>query len=200
MAQANTLFTTAEAADLAETSPRAVEKAIEEGIVEVRRAPASKASGRRRRLLSAESIYYMAFLKKCDLQLSKKHKHHLWGWFKQTPSSRLLTARCRLLPGVDIKPGEVLRPIRNRVTWYAGARRRWIEINPKVKGGTPVIKGTRVSVYSVAGRLDHGESVDDIVKDNPDLPRDAIEAAAAYARANPLVGRPGARLWRTQAR
>lgn len=196
MAQANTLFTTAEAADLAETSPRAVEKAIEEGIVEVRRAPASRAGRRRRRLLSAAGIYYVAFVKKCDLQLSKKHKRDLWGWFKQTPSKRLLTARFRLSPGVDIKPGEVLRPVRNRVARYADARRRWIEVDPKVKGGTPVIKGTRVSVYSVAGRLDHGESVDNILEDNPDLPRDAVNAAAAYARANPLVGRPGGKPWR----
>jgi len=73
---------------------------------------------------------------------------------------------------------------------------QWIEQNPEVKGGTAVIRGTRMTVYSVAGRVAHGDSIDSIIEDNPDLCRDAIEAALAFARANPLVGVPGGRPWR----
>ena len=40
MAHAPEFFTTAEAAELAEIPPRAIEKAIEEGIVKIRNAPA----------------------------------------------------------------------------------------------------------------------------------------------------------------
>ena len=94
----------------------------------------------------------------------------------------------------------MLTPVRDRVVWYARARARWIELNPKIMGGTPVIKGTRVSVYSVLGRLEHGDSIEDVLEDNPDLPREAIEAALAYARANPFVGRPGGKPWRVAAR
>ncbi|MGA2128184.1 MAG: DUF433 domain-containing protein [Xanthobacteraceae bacterium] len=189
------LFTTAEAADLAESQPGAIEKAIEDGIVEVRKAPAPMAGARPRRLLSAEGIYYVAFLKLCDLHFSKAHRQRLWSWFKETPPERLLTARWHLSPGIDIRPGELLAAVRDRVTWYARARDRWIEQNPGIKGGTPVVKGTRVSVYSIRGRIDHGDTVEDVLEDNPDLPRDAIEAALAYARANPLIGRPGGRPW-----
>ena len=70
MARRGALFTTAEAADLAEAPPGAIEKAIEEGIVDVRKAPARKAGARRRRLLSAEGVYYVAFLRRCDLHFS----------------------------------------------------------------------------------------------------------------------------------
>ena len=96
----------------------------------------------------------------------------------------------------ETPPGAIEKALRDRVVWYARARERWIEHNPEIKGGMPVIKGTRISVYSVRGRIDHGDSIDDVPNDNPDLPRDAIEAALAYARANPLVGRPGEKPWR----
>jgi uncharacterized protein (DUF433 family) len=195
MTHVEEFFTTAEAAELAEISPDAIEKAIEEGIVEVRKAPAPKASARPRRLMSAEGVYYVAFLKRCDLRFSKEHKLRLWACFKETPPDRLLTARWHLSPGIDIRPGELLAPVRERVMSYARARDRWIELNPGIKGGMPVIRGTRMSVYSVLGRIDHGESIDDVLEDNPDLPRDAVEAALAYARANPRVGRPGERPW-----
>ena len=78
MARAEEFFTTAEAAELAEAQPGAIEKAIEDGIVEVRKAPAPTAGARPRRLLSAEGVYYVAFLKRCDLHFSKEHKQRLW--------------------------------------------------------------------------------------------------------------------------
>jgi len=52
-----------------------------------------------------------------------------------------------------------------------------------------------MTVYSVLGRIDHGDTVADILADNPDLSRKAIEAAIIYARAHPLMGRPGGRPW-----
>ena len=195
MARVEEFFTTAEAAELSNAQPGAVEKAIEDGILEVRKAPAPMAGARPRRLLSAEGVYYVAFLRRCDLHFSKEHKQRLWTCFKETPPDRLLTARWQLSPGIEIRPGELLAAVRERVTWYARARYRWIESNPDIKGGTPVVKGTRLSVYSIHGRIDHGDTIEDVLEDNPDLPRDAIEAALAYARANPLVGRPGGRPW-----
>jgi uncharacterized protein (DUF433 family) len=196
MAKAEEFFTTAEAAELAEIPPGAIEKAIEEGVVKIRKAPVAKAGARVRRLLSAEAICFVAFLKRCDLEFSREQKQRLWQRFKETPVDRLLTARWGLSAGIEVRPGELLAPVRDRLVRYTDARRRWIERNPDIKGGTPVIKGTRMSVYSVRGRIEHGDSIEDVLEDNPDLPRDAIEAALAYARANPLVGRPGGKPWR----
>jgi uncharacterized protein (DUF433 family) len=52
-----------------------------------------------------------------------------------------------------------------------------------------------MTVYSVLGRIEHGDSVNDVLADNPDLSRVAIEAAIVYARTHPLMGRPGGRPW-----
>src|SRR5215475_9941378 len=118
MRNAEELFTTAEAAVLAETPPSAVEKAIEEGIIEVRKGRARKAGVRRRRLLTSRSLLYVAFLKRCDLQISRRHKHLLWNRFKATRPDHLLTARWEIAPGVHIRPGELLASIHKRVRWY----------------------------------------------------------------------------------
>ncbi|PZU59280.1 MAG: hypothetical protein DI547_06605 [Sphingobium sp.] len=75
-----------------------------------------------------------------------------------------------------------------------------IEQSPDILGGTPVIKGTRVSVYAIRGRLDGGESIDAMIEDYPDLDREAIETALLYARTHPLVGRPGGRPWKKAVR
>ena len=61
----------------------------------------------------------------------------------------------------------------------------FIVVDSAVQGGTPAIRGTRMTVYSVLGRIEHGETIDDILADNPDIARDAVEVAVAYARAHP---------------
>jgi uncharacterized protein (DUF433 family) len=62
-------------------------------------------------------------------------------------------------------------------------RDRFIIEDADIQGGTPVISGTRMTVYSVLGRIEHGDTIEDILADNPDIAREAIEAAVAYARA-----------------
>ena len=53
---------------------------------------------------------------------------------------------------------------------YRASRDAHIVSDPETLGGTPVIRGTRITVYSVLGRLQDGDSVDDLVADNPDVP------------------------------
>ena len=83
----------------------------------------------------------------------------------------------------------------DRAERYRIARDALIVLDKAIKGGTPVVRGTRMTVYSVLGRIEHGDTVADILADNPDLSRKAIEAAIIYARAHPLMGRPGGRPW-----
>ena len=66
----------------------------------------------------------------------------------------------------------------------------YIDINPDIMGGTPVLRGTRITVYSVLGRLDGGDSVAEILEDNPHLTREAVETAARYARTHRIIGLP----------
>lgn len=57
-----------------------------------------------------------------------------------------------------------------------------IEINPRICGGQPVIKGTRISVAALLEQLAEGESWESILRGYPELTRADIRAALIYAR------------------
>jgi len=56
-----------------------------------------------------------------------------------------------------------------------------ITANPNIFGGKPIIRGMRISVEMILDQLAHGVSVDEILKDYPDLEKDDILACLAYA-------------------
>ena len=68
--------------------------------------------------------------------------------------------------------------------------------DPAIMGGTPCIKGTRITVYAIEARRSGGETVEDILADYPYITRDAIEAAVAYAARVPFLEDPDGRPWR----
>ena len=59
-----------------------------------------------------------------------------------------------------------------------------IEINPRVCGGRPVIKGTRIPVEVILGQLAEGESWDALLEGYPQLIRADIQAALRFAEAS----------------
>jgi uncharacterized protein (DUF433 family) len=56
-----------------------------------------------------------------------------------------------------------------------------IVIDPNVRFGKPVVRGTRISVGDVLSYLAGGMSEDDILGDFPQLSRDDIRACLAFA-------------------
>ena len=58
-----------------------------------------------------------------------------------------------------------------------------IEFNPRVCGGRPVIKGTRIPVEVILGQLADGESWDALLKGYAELTRD--KAVVANKRKDP---------------
>ena len=59
-----------------------------------------------------------------------------------------------------------------------------IEFNPRVCGGRPVIKGTRIPVEVILGQLAEGESWDALLNGYPELTRAVIQADLLYAEAS----------------
>lgn len=57
----------------------------------------------------------------------------------------------------------------------------FIEIDPEVRFGRPVIKGTRITVYDVLDWLAAGMSHVEILEDFPQLSNDKLLACLAYA-------------------
>jgi uncharacterized protein (DUF433 family) len=60
-------------------------------------------------------------------------------------------------------------------------RKQWIESNPAVMMGKPVITGTRITVELVLEKLAAGETIDQLLDAHPRLTREAIRAALAFA-------------------
>ena len=56
-----------------------------------------------------------------------------------------------------------------------------IEVNPRILGGKPVIRGTRIPVYLILELLSAGYDFKRIVKAYPSLNEEDIRAAIDYA-------------------
>jgi len=186
-----------EVADLAGTSKKLVESAIEDGVLRPRLVPRRR--GRPDRLLSPHAVALAGVLAKLDLPLPLAHKRRLAEALERVPIDQLRSVRVELSPAVALDVGRLVGDTVERAERYAQKRDRYIEVNDAIKGGTAVIRGSRMTVYAVLGRIEHGETLDDLVADNPDIPRDAFEAALLYARTHPLVGRPSGRPWERKA-
>lgn len=56
-----------------------------------------------------------------------------------------------------------------------------ITLNPEIRSGKPIIRGTRITVTDILEYLAGGMTEDEILADFPDLAREDIRAALAFA-------------------
>ena len=56
-----------------------------------------------------------------------------------------------------------------------------ITIDPNIRFGRPCVKGTRISVYDVLGWMASGMSIEEIIKDYPELNEEKIRACLGFA-------------------
>ncbi len=184
-------FSRREAALLADVSLRSVDKAIEERVVKPRR------SSKRIAALDSGDVLAIALIARAGLPLRAETKRQINQWVhgflaedKVNEAKELLLSEVLVL-----RYDDDARELAERLFAYLETRERFIESNPSVMGGEPVITGTRIPVRAVAVRLDSGESIADLREDYPGVPQEAFEAALTYAQAHPRRGRP-ARPWR----
>ncbi len=64
----------------------------------------------------------------------------------------------------------------SRINWQS-----FISINPEIHHGEPCIIGTRVPVSMIVGRIADGMTFDEILDAYPQLKKESIQAALAYA-------------------
>ena len=188
-----------EVAELAGAPKRTVEKAIEERVLAVRSQALRRGARIAGRLLPSYAVAYTALVANLDLKLGIDQKKRLLRKLARLAPAEVSGARIELAPAVEVDVGRLIGDVMGRAERYRSARDKFIVIDDAVKGGTPVIRGTRMTVYSVLGRIEHGETIEDLLDDNPDLSHEAIEAALIYARTHPLRGRPGGRPWAAAA-
>jgi uncharacterized protein (DUF433 family) len=187
-------FTPSEAAVVSGVPLHVVHKAIDEG-------PLDSARGRRSRgrTLNEVDLLYLAAASVFDpklVQLTDQAKERL---------RKAIAAQCRTgrSPGkltlfngleVDIRP--VFSKIRSNVALLDRAKKMVTE-NPRVRGGEPVIRGTRIGVYEVAAMAQGAseKEVEEILEGYPTLKREHLDLARIYAAAHPRRGRPPKHPW-----
>jgi uncharacterized protein (DUF433 family) len=185
-------LTVREVAELADVTQRSVNKAVEERIID----RSARTGQGRRLLLPVHAVPYAAVMGKLDLNLTKEKKRRLLRAFGKRKVKEMTSSPIEIAPAVTVDvAGLVGADLGARTDAYVRGREEIIEENPDILGGTPVVRGTRVSVYSLLGRVEHGEAIETILEDYPDLTEEDIKTAVTYARTHPPRGRPGGRPW-----
>ncbi len=66
--------------------------------------------------------------------------------------------------------------------WYnIGEMNSRIEINPNICHGSPVIRGTRVTVSQILGALSGGDTIEMVLEDYPSISSEDIAAVFDFA-------------------
>ncbi len=56
-----------------------------------------------------------------------------------------------------------------------------ITFDPQIMGGRACVRGMRVPVAVIVGQIAHGATVEEILRDYPDLTREDVQQAMEYA-------------------
>jgi uncharacterized protein (DUF433 family) len=187
-------YTPSEAAVVSGVPLHAVHKAIDEGPLESVRHRKS-----RRRILTEVDLLYLAAVSVFDpklIQLTDQAKERL---------RKAIVVRCRtkksprklvLFSGLEVDIRSVFSRVRSKAALLDRAK-RMVTTNPHIRGGEPVIQGTRIGVYEIATMVAGASEteIEEILNGYPTLKREHLEIAQLYAAAHPRRGRPPKHPW-----
>jgi uncharacterized protein (DUF433 family) len=179
-------FSPTEAAAITDLPVRYVQKAIDEG-------PLNGARSRNGRTLDLDDLVFLFIVGHIDSDLVR-----VTGAARKQLRRKIGEA---LGAGADLDIGgcvfqfkPALRSVRKRLSQLNQAK-RMVVCDPEIRGGLPVIKGTRIGVYEVAAMLEQGETKEDLWDGYPALKPEQLELSKIYASAYPRRGRPPRHPW-----
>jgi uncharacterized protein (DUF433 family) len=176
----HSLLTRREAAELSGTGENTVKKAVDLHVITTRRRDGQSC-------IEPRDVPVLVMLGHLNgVGLAATHKRSLRRWLR-TPGA---PAELTLVPGLVVRRLDDVEDARERAERYVRLRDEWIVRDPAIKGAEPVVRGTRVSVHTLAARMANGDSDDVLAEDFSHIPAEAREVAVVYARANPRRGRP----------
>lgn len=179
-------FTTTEAHALTGRPAKSIQKLIEREDICCR---AEAHGARARRVLEPADLLMVMLLDSHPALLSKRLRRCVHRRLHEAG------ADLRRVDDVEVEGFLVLRldALRDRllgeVERLEEARRMVVE-DPRVMGGEPVLRGTRVPVHQLAV-MANTMTPEEILEGYPSLRREQIDLASLYARAYPKQGRPG---------
>lgn len=184
MASTSALLTRREAAEIGRVPLNAIDKAIEQGVLKPKRRAGKP-------LLPAHEVALLVLLRQIDVALPAKAKGRLRRWLAHL-QPLTVGSELALSEALRVAMTEDVAQTIERAESYVSLRDRYVEHNPAVMGGEPVITGTRVPVRTIASLIEMGETHDVLREDYPHIPEEAHPVAVLWAHANPRRGRPTA--------
>jgi uncharacterized protein (DUF433 family) len=146
--------------------------------------------------LASEDVGVIALLQNMSLPLPVTVKRKIRQWVHETEPYRTEnSSELQFSDALIVRWSPEASATVHAAESYARPREQWIETNHSIKGGEPVIRGTRIGVRAIAQRLEHGDTIQNLTEDYPHIPAEAFQTARTYAKAHPRRGRP-IRPWR----
>lgn len=168
-----------EAAKLSGASPTVINKAIEQRAVRTKRSTAGS-------LIDARDAGALQIFAGLSFGLPVSMKRRVSTWLRNAEAGAELPLSDALL----VRKSEASDEATARALRYVELRERFLEINPDVQGGEPVIRGTRIAIRGLAKQIEAGETIEALRQEYDYIDPDAFEFALIWASANPRRGRP----------
>jgi uncharacterized protein (DUF433 family) len=172
-----------EAAELVGVPLTAVNKAIEQKAI--RPVKVRRSLG-----IPLDEMAPLVVICRIGMPLPSEAKRRIRDWLVAVAAGDDQSRELALSEALVVRWSEEFAAVVRDAREYVERRAEFLETDPGVKGGEPVIRGTRLTARAVLARLIGGDSVSDLAAEYPDIDPAAFEAAALYARTHPLRGRP----------
>jgi uncharacterized protein (DUF433 family) len=155
--------------------------------------PAEDRSKEKPRSLTREQLLFLVSLLEArrDVRLPEETKRTLYEDVVRRGRRRKEKVRVGIW-SLDLRGPR--RELTTRLARYRRAR-KVVSQRKDIRGGEPVIRGTRISVYQLADMLEAGATKEEILAGYPTLDREKLDLALLYARAHPRRGRPPKHPW-----
>lgn len=180
-------YSAAQAATATGLPLKAVQKAIDTRAVPCR---VVVEDGKRRRVLSGAALLCLRLEAEGLAQFPLELRRRIFRTVIESPASE----RVSVTSVAWIELGRARKALRAALNELKRAE-RMVASHPKVMGGAPVVRGTRVPVYILAEMRAGGASVEEILAGYPSVMAEQIALAEVYAKAHPKQGRPTAQPW-----
>ncbi len=175
------VITVNEAAFAAGVSLKTVNQAIDRQHVRTR--DLKRSTDRAKRGIDASDAVYLSV---CEV-LAPTARRKLYRFLHGKPLSELpLQVE---VERVVLNIERAIREVGERLRLLGRIEER-IEVDPGVRRGEPVFRGTRTPVYAVARKLELGSTPEELYEDYPQLQQGDLQLASHYAKLSPRRGRP----------
>jgi uncharacterized protein (DUF433 family) len=177
----NAVITVKEAAFAAGVSVKAVNQAIDREHIQTR--PLGRAADAPRRGIGPGEAVYLTV----SQLLAPEVRRRVYPSFRGRDFPEL--PRRLDMGGVVLELERAIQNVEERLRLLSAMQER-VEVDPEIRGGEPVFRGTRIPIHAIARKQELGSTKEELLEDYPGLTQDDLELAKRYSELYPRRGRP----------